>query len=208
MFGNIFFNKFSPLSAAQFNQPPKFSMVLSMNDGASFCLTTTISGQRTGILIEGFLGVGIGWDLFLGAGIGLSEKSLLFDLGAGIGLSEKSLLLDLGAGIGLSEKSLLFDLGAGIGCNKDNNLAFFKDSAHVCFCFGMHESEATIVSSIERVDGNFCRPLPLPPWKLFWKTCGMETSISISELSIENGVVVVDAYGSILGDNEDHVNNI
>ena len=72
----------------------------------------------------------------------------------------------------------------------------------------MHESKATIVSSIERVEGNFCRPSLLPPWKFFWKTCGMETSISISELSAENGVAVVNAYGSILGDNEDHVNNI
>ena len=36
----------------------------------------------------------------------------------------------------------------------------------------------------------------------------METSISISELSTENGVAVVNSYGSILGDNEDHVDNI
>ena len=33
----------------------------------------------------------------------------------------------------------------------------------------------------------------------------MERSISISELSAENGVAVVNAYGSIVGDNEDHV---
>ena len=36
----------------------------------------------------------------------------------------------------------------------------------------------------------------------------METSISISELSTENGVAVVNAYGSILGDNEDHVDDM
>ena len=57
--------------------------------------------------------------------------------------------------------------------------------------------------------GNFCRPLLLlPPWKFFWKTCGMETSIAISEVSTENGVAVVNAYRSILADNEDHVDNI
>ena len=33
----------------------------------------------------------------------------------------------------------------------------------------------------------------------------MERSISISELSAENGVVVVNAYGLIIGDNEGHV---
>ena len=33
----------------------------------------------------------------------------------------------------------------------------------------------------------------------------MERSISISELSAENGVAVVNASGSIIGDNEDHV---
>ena len=35
----------------------------------------------------------------------------------------------------------------------------------------------------------------------------MERSISISELSAENGVAVVNAYGLIIGDNEDHVND-
>ena len=55
----------------------------------------------------------------------------------------------------------------------------------------MHKSEATIVSSIERVEGNFCCKSLLPPWKFFWKTCGIETSISISELSTENCVAVV-----------------
>ena len=35
----------------------------------------------------------------------------------------------------------------------------------------------------------------------------MERSISISELSLENGVAVVNAYGLIIGDNEDHVDD-
>ena len=35
----------------------------------------------------------------------------------------------------------------------------------------------------------------------------MERSISISELSTENGVAVVNAYGSIIGHNEDHVDD-
>ena len=39
----------------------------------------------------------------------------------------------------------------------------------------------------------------------FGKTYGMERSISISELSAENCVAVVNAYGSTLGENEDHV---
>ena len=35
----------------------------------------------------------------------------------------------------------------------------------------------------------------------------MERSISISELPTENGVAVVNAYGSIIGHNEDHVDD-
>ena len=35
----------------------------------------------------------------------------------------------------------------------------------------------------------------------------MERSISISELSTENSVAVVNAYGSIIRDNEDHVDD-
>ena len=35
----------------------------------------------------------------------------------------------------------------------------------------------------------------------------MERSISISELSAENGVAVVNAYGSIIRDNEDRVDD-
>ena len=35
----------------------------------------------------------------------------------------------------------------------------------------------------------------------------MERSISISELSVENGFPVVNAYGSIIGDNENHVDD-
>ena len=41
----------------------------------------------------------------------------------------------------------------------------------------------------------------------FGKTYGMERSISISELSAENGVAVVNAYGSIIGGKEDHVDD-
>ena len=35
----------------------------------------------------------------------------------------------------------------------------------------------------------------------------MGRSISISEFTAENGVAVVNAYGSITGDNEDHVDD-
>jgi len=35
----------------------------------------------------------------------------------------------------------------------------------------------------------------------------MERSISISELLAENGVAVVNAYGSIIGGKEDHVDD-
>ena len=38
-------------------------------------------------------------------------------------------------------------------------------------------------------------------------TFGMERSISVSELSTENGVAVVNAYGSSIGDDEDHVDD-
>ena len=41
----------------------------------------------------------------------------------------------------------------------------------------------------------------------FAKTYGMERSISISELSAENGVAEVNAYGSIIRDNEDRVDD-
>ena len=41
----------------------------------------------------------------------------------------------------------------------------------------------------------------------FGKTYGTERSISIYELSAENGVAVVKAYGSIIRDNEDHVDD-
>ena len=41
----------------------------------------------------------------------------------------------------------------------------------------------------------------------FGKTYGMERSISISELSAESGVAVVNAYESIIGDNEDGVDD-
>ena len=35
----------------------------------------------------------------------------------------------------------------------------------------------------------------------------MERSISVSQFFAENGVAVVTAYGSIIGDNEDHVDD-
>ena len=35
----------------------------------------------------------------------------------------------------------------------------------------------------------------------------MERSISITELSAENGVAFVNSYGSIIRDNEDHVDD-
>ena len=55
------------------------------------------------------------------------------------------------------------------------------------------------------MEGNFGRPSQLLLSKFFGKTCGMERSISISELYPENGVAVVNAYGSVIEDNEDHV---
>ena len=48
------------------------------------------------------------------------------------------------------------------------------------------------------MEGNFCRPSLLPSSKFFGKTCGMERSISISELAAENGLAVVNAYGRLL----------
>ena len=38
-------------------------------------------------------------------------------------------------------------------------------------------------------------------------TFDMERSISVSELSTENGVAVENAYGSIIVDDEDHVDD-
>ena len=49
----------------------------------------------------------------------------------------------------------------------------------------------------------FCRTSLLRSCKFFGKTYDMERSISIAELSAENGVNVVNAYGSIIGDSED-----
>ena len=43
--------------------------------------------------------------------------------------------------------------------------------------------------------------------KFFAITFGMDRSISVSELSTENGVAVENAYGSIIGDDEDHVDD-
>ena len=56
------------------------------------------------------------------------------------------------------------------------------------------------------MEGNFCRPSLLPPCKFFlgklvaWK-------ISVSQFFAENDVAVANAYGSIIGDNEDHVDD-
>lgn len=76
----------------------------------------------------------------------------------------------------------------------------------VCFCFGLHESEGTIVfSSVGK--GILSSIAAARRKNCFGKTCGMETSISISELSAESAVAVVNAYGSILGDKEDRVDN-
>mgnify|MGYP000406347943 CR=1 FL=1 len=43
---------------------------------------------------------------------------------------------------------------------------------------------------------------------IFWENLWHEkVNLNISELSAENGVAVVNAYGSIIGDNEDHVDD-
>ena len=56
----------------------------------------------------------------------------------------------------------------------------------MCFCFGFHE--APNVSKIERVEANFVVHRGFRRVNFFGKTYGMERSISISELSAENGV--------------------
>ena len=50
-------------------------------------------------------------------------------------------------------------------------------------------------------------PLQANVQPFFGKTNGMERSTSISELSAENGVSIVNAYGSIIRDNKDHVDD-
>ena len=51
-----------------------------------------------------------------------------------------------------------------------------------------------------------CRPSLLSSIKFFWENLWHgKVNLNISELSAENGVAVVNAYGSIIGDNEDHV---
>ena len=74
----------------------------------------------------------------------------------------------------------------------------------------MHESEATIVSSIEieRVEGNFLSSIAAAaveiPLENLW-----HGNLNLYFLIVHrNGVAVVNVYGSILGDNEDHVDNI
>ena len=57
------------------------------------------------------------------------------------------------------------------------------------------------------MEGNFVVHRCFRHVNFFVKTCGMKMSISISELSAENGVAVVNAYGSITGDNEDRVDD-
>ena len=41
----------------------------------------------------------------------------------------------------------------------------------------------------------------------FWTTCDIESSIPVSELSAGSAVAVVNAYGSFIGDDEDHVDD-
>ena len=61
---------------------------------------------------------------------------------------------------------------------------------------------------IGRVDENFVVHCCFRRVIFFGKTYGMERSISISELSAENGVAVVNAYELIyIGDNEDHIDD-
>ena len=50
------------------------------------------------------------------------------------------------------------------------------------------------------MEGNFVVHRYFHRLNFFGKTYGMERSISM-----ENGVAVVNAYGSIIGDNKDHV---
>ena len=52
--------------------------------------------------------------------------------------------------------------------------------------------------------GEFCRTSLLPSCKRFGKKLWYGKVNLISELSAENGVAVVNAYGSIIGDNKDH----
>ena len=75
----------------------------------------------------------------------------------------------------------------------------------MCICFVFHESEAFIVSKSSTWKGVFVVRRCFLGVNFFAITFGMETSISVSELSTENGVAVENAYGSIIGDDEDHV---
>ena len=55
-----------------------------------------------------------------------------------------------------------------------------------------------------KLPGNFVVHRCFRRVNFFGKIYGTERSISISELSAGNGAAVVNAYLSIIGDNEDH----
>ena len=57
---------------------------------------------------------------------------------------------------------------------------------------------------MERVERNFVVHHCFRRVNFFGKTHGMERSISISGFSSECGVAAANAYGLIIGDNEDH----
>ena len=75
------------------------------------------------------------------------------------------------------------------------------------FCFGFHESEAFIVSKSSARKEVFVVRRCFLRVNFFAISFGMERSISVSELSTENGVAVENAYESIVGDDEDHVDD-
>ena len=62
---------------------------------------------------------------------------------------------------------------------------------------------------LERACGReFCRPPLVLSCKLFWEYLWHgKVYLNISELSAENGVAVLNAYGSIIEDNKDHVDD-
>ena len=62
---------------------------------------------------------------------------------------------------------------------------------------------------LDRESGReFCRPSLISSVKFCWENLWHgKVNHNISELSAESGVAVVNAYGSIIGDNEDHVDD-
>ena len=83
----------------------------------------------------------------------------------------------------------------------------YLKALRTCFCFGFHKSEATSVSLDRAHRGKFLLCCLRCEIFFFGKTCGMEMSISISELSAEDGVTVVNAYELMIRDNKDHHND-